>query len=893
MPINISNLNAAKQPHMNYTPKWFSEDLTGAGNNTGLLNSQLSLFTNQPPNGISFGNRREKIRKGDYSHDIIPTSLLNAHFMYAAPDAIKLSKLGSQIDITDSASKATHVTAELSIVPSDVVISKKDAPTVTTLHVTYTAYLYITKNHQDPLYRVRFDDDLKTGRADQHNRLFILTNYSLPDIIDALTLHPHVDHPLLMAYVNSLKIYDMLVGRVRYFTEDIGKEAIALLQAKERLGKSPPFNETLIRYFQTLEHYHLPLHHYRDIYQALIKSSDTEFISAASKSNLNLLMNNIMEDMKHQKASLKTVPNRVSSNTARFSKEQKNAVLGGEPLTLVQAGAGTGKSTTILGRMEHMFAQGINPEDVLVLSFTNAAANNILEKQPLVKSSTIASVVHEIYQENFPNHKLSNIDTIINSLEIYYKDDNDDLISEFARHLHDIKKHKANGFTELNLLLDVHLSMIIDMLDEMKQTCMELEILILYQMMATFKEPADIKPKHIIMDEVQDTSIFEFIFILNYTLKKGASLYIVGDPSQTLYEFRNSNPKAISTLETSDIFDTYILSTNYRSNQAILDFANVALADIEANAHAKIQLQSNLLHVGDAFENKVQFLHTQVSRKADILSHALESTLKSEIKAWATPIIAKGEQIAFLAHTRRYVSLIEKVLEELYPNKTISNLMPKKPYTNTIISRYIKLFWDNTDAMDVAGFLFNLKQDILKKAPDLSWSKTNAHTLMQVSAGISRDIDHLILKHAGHFNHLESLVLSGKMPRSDYITEVRDLLLDYEIKKNSVKFRLQANENAASKDTRGDLVVSTIHSAKGLEFPHTCVIYTAGNTPSEEDKRMFYVAFTRAMQSTLIASFDKVKRPILQKSYDDLVVASRNSPVYQVNPLGRGIAKGA
>lgn len=56
---------------------------------------------------------------------------------------------------------------------------------------------------------------------------------------------------------------------------------------------------------------------------------------------------------------------------------------------------------------------------------------------------------------------------------------------------------------------------------------------------------------------------------------------------------------------------------------------------------------------------------------------------------------------------------------------------------------------------------------------------------------------------------------------------------------------------------------------------------------------MFYVAFTRAMQSTLIASFDKVKRPILQKSYDDLVVASRNSPVYQVNPLGRGIAKGA
>lgn len=65
-----------------------------------------------------------------------------------------------------------------------------------------------------------------------------------------------------------------------------------------------------------------------------------------------------------------------------------------------------------------------------------------------------------------------------------------------------------------------------------------------------------------------------------------------GDASQTLYEFRAANP-ALSALEASGVFTVCKLSTNYRSAQEILDFANIHLSDIEANRFTNIQLQAN------------------------------------------------------------------------------------------------------------------------------------------------------------------------------------------------------------------------------------------------------------------------------------------------------------
>lgn len=127
------------------------------------------------------------------------------------------------------------------------------------------------------------------------------------------------------------------------------------------------------------------------------------------------------------------------------------AVKSTEPLILVQAGAGTGKSTLILGRIDYLIACGIKAEDITVLSFTNAAADNITAKNPNVHSMTIARMIHEIYTTNFANHELSQLNTLLNSLEIYYPNQFNTAgttVAMFYKRIKDMISNTVNNFTD-------------------------------------------------------------------------------------------------------------------------------------------------------------------------------------------------------------------------------------------------------------------------------------------------------------------------------------------------------------------------------------------------------------------------------------------------------------
>ena len=125
------------------------------------------------------------------------------------------------------------------------------------------------------------------------------------------------------------------------------------------------------------------------------------------------------------------------------------------------------------------------------------------------------------------------------------------------------------------------------------------------------------------------------------------------DCSQTLYEFRASNPRALNVLEGSGVFQTFQLQINYRSNQEILDFANVALSDIEANQYAHIQLHANSrAQVTEAsFKDAVHFYYHALGKLSDF-DDALSTMFSLELKKYIDECLAKGEQVAFLAFSR-------------------------------------------------------------------------------------------------------------------------------------------------------------------------------------------------------------------------------------------------
>lgn len=186
----------------------------------------------------------------------------------------------------------------------------------------------------------------------------------------------------------------------------------------------------------------------------------------------------------------------------------------------------THNSTVILGRIDWMVANGVPPEDIMVLSFTNAAADHIKDLNPNVKSMTIAHMIHTIYSTNFPDHLLSELDTLCNSLDIYFP--TDDVAMKFKHKCLGVQNKEPNAYVDLNNFIEEHYDDVIRFLDTTRQTSLELEIIICYQKIDTMVEPPEIQSQHLIIDEVQDNSVFEFIYSLKYVEKHKESLFIVG-----------------------------------------------------------------------------------------------------------------------------------------------------------------------------------------------------------------------------------------------------------------------------------------------------------------------------------------------------------------------------
>ena len=409
------------------------------------------------------------------------------------------------------------------------------------------------------------------------------------------------------------------------------------------------------------------------------------------------------------------------------------------------------------------------------------------------------------------------------------------------------------------------------MLDIIRQTTLTLEIIICYQKIKELIEPKSVSSKYLIIDEVQDNSIFEFIYTLRYIEKHKESLYIVGDASQTLYEFRSSNPRALNVLEGSGVFATYKLQTNYRSNQEILNFANATLRDIEANQYAKIQLQANSLTpvTKQSFQDAVTLQHERIKRQSEI-NDIIANSLAKEIHTYVSDKLSKGEQVAFLAYSRRHVKLMQELLQKTYPSAKIVNLVPEKAYTTTTFSRFIRIFWKEMSFAQHTNIISDIAQKIT-----LNLDRLIPYASDKALAPTQRLIGDWMAENNTNFNTWIQQANSGIITNEQLLDNIRDSMLAFETKQNHIRQTLTSQKNQTAKANNdaanADIILSTIHSAKGLEFPHVVVLYHAENQMEEDRKRMYYVAFTRAMKSEYILAYSNLAQPNIEIEYNHII----------------------
>lgn len=629
----------------------------------------------------------------------------------------------------------------------------------------------------------------------------------------------------------------------------------------------------------------IPLSTYTDIYSHLQTLTNQDVTTVLVKQNMQLNLNRNLQDLASKRDQLATPPHGPVNYTPdpRYSAQQLAAITTDDPLAIAQAGAGTGKSTVIKERMDYLGHCGVAPSSIMVLSFTNAAADHIKEIKPDVISMTIAKMIHEVYTHNYPGQQISTIDTILNSIPIYYgaQAQTSQFLVVFAKLLKEALIETSNAtMTRLSVFIERYTDEVVEVLQTLGQSSLELEIIISYLKIndPAFAEPFA-SPDYLIIDEVQDNSSFEFVYSLRYAAKHNTALYLVGDSSQTLYEFRAANPKALNALEGSGVFTAYRLTTNYRSNQEILDFANCHLMDIEANQFAKIQLKANnlALPTADSFQDKVRIKEIADVNKKQFAESLPNMLNDPDITDFLDANIAAGEPTAILAATRREVQFAEEFLTRRYPNETVANLVSERSFNSTTFSAYIGQYWDEVTAVNPATAPFVFTQQIKAHLDEIDpqAAKYRAKFDARVAEWWSENAAEV----TGLVNTYQ-LTPNDPDAAETFFDALQRNILDFEISRNSVLQSLVNQRNQRRKEEQAKqnsmLMVSTIHGVKGLEFPHTIVLKgpTSGRTTGEDTKRQYYVALTRARESEIIVvGSSKNTKPRIISDYDNMVTA--------------------
>lgn len=285
-----------------------------------------------------------------------------------------------------------------------------------------------------------------------------------------------------------------------------------------------------------------------------------------------------------------------------FNPDQLRCVQAGSGPVLVLAGPGTGKTRTLLGRVQYLLQREVNPRHILILTFTRSAARELQQRladcfgpdQALPRADTMHALAFEYWQQIHRQDPL-----ILPELEArqIFARTNPDLDSRtlkqawdklnLARENRKVPQDLAACWRNYTMLKD-HWNLV-DYTD-----------LLEFWLQALQDQAYNTPYNYILADEVQDLSRLQLQLLQLLTPDQGHGLFAIGDPAQAIYSFRG----AVQDLEQELLtlwpgLKTMSLLQNYRSKQNLLDFSAPLFPD-------KKRLQTTLPGTGSVIYYQAQ-----------------------------------------------------------------------------------------------------------------------------------------------------------------------------------------------------------------------------------------------------------------------------------------------
>lgn len=272
----------------------------------------------------------------------------------------------------------------------------------------------------------------------------------------------------------------------------------------------------------------------------------------------------------------------------KLNSYQKEAVLDESPACLVNANVGSGKTTVLTAKVRYLCEQkGVAPKDLMVLTFTNKAANeirerleNLIGKEEDLWFGTFHSValrmlqtilpVEELgytkeFQVCIPEEEMQMAQQLITeqNLQIKYKNRLKKRLDQSRQKSGRKPKDYGDDFERLCTLLEE---------EKKKQNKMTYEELILHTGQLLQSHPEILRPLWLIIDEVQDCDQSQ-LDLLDSLMGKDSHLFAVGDPNQVIYSWRGSAFQIFFQLKNRYQAMELSLPINYRSSGTILSAA--------------------------------------------------------------------------------------------------------------------------------------------------------------------------------------------------------------------------------------------------------------------------------------------------------------------------------
>ena len=571
----------------------------------------------------------------------------------------------------------------------------------------------------------------------------------------------------------------------------------------------------------------------------------------------------------------------------QFNEQQLKAINHFEGPCAVIAGAGSGKSTVLVKRIETLIQKGVAEYEIMAISFTKATAEDLKKKLNAkgilnVNVGTFHSILGRMLYQNGINvyNTVPPFEVQKAFNKIQYGAEIDDILSFisyqkcFMKSYNDVFVAKESAYT------NTELSLYFEEYEKLKRSKNAYDfddwLIKAYELLCS--RPGIIRPKYLLVDEHQDSNMVQNKLIEQ--LCPSRNIFVVGDYRQSIYGFRGAVPKYFMNFSKIYPDATIInLDYNYRSAKQIVERSNKFMK----------QYYGNYEHYSDSIstsdkngEITFEWYEDEFDMAEDIANHIGNLTTFMDVEPKDIAILFRNNAQA----AEMEMSLMKRKIP--YDLESDGNFFASKQILPIVsMLRLLKNREDDEAYANIVKtrcmpFTFLSKQSFIeveRMAALQNISYVNASMMVPVNS----NQQNMLATFTQKLNFLENQVRIG----TNLIELIENIIVTLDLRSfvgqkfhsseekearlksfetlkmfaktytldGFLKFLASGSTGNNKKKNENSIKMMTIHKSKGLEFKHVFVIGLKENTfPSEkaditEEARLFYVAVTRPIEA--------------------------------------------